>query len=392
MGLDSTVLHGIPVAGNQLHVFLETPPLRDALLNDIRSARTRVWLETYIFFDDEMGTQIAEALMERARAGVDVRVIYDALGSQTTPAAFFRKLEKAGVQVHSFHSLSEAFQRLSRLLHVLNRRNHRKLTVIDDRVAYFGGMNVVDTSSGGAGRRAEHPAPRSSGWRDVHVRLEGPGQADVAESFARSWDRAHRGKVRRRPRAYRRGFLAGDPESIQFFDSGPGLKNSRAARVFLRLINQAKKSIRLSMAYFLPVGRVLRALLRARKRGVRIEVIVPADSDVKLVEYATRHLYWRLVRRRFAIWERQTHMLHSKMMVVDDQWTVVGSCNLDARSLWINREFLAVIHSPGFAGLMNEVITHERAHSRRVRLRDLARRGCGERLLARLAWALRWWL
>ena len=379
------------VAGNGLSLYLETPEFVDALLRDIRAATRRVWIETYIFLNDAVGNRIAEALAEQARAGIDVRVIYDALGSQTTPTAFFRKMERAGVRVHCFHSFAEAFYRLSMVFHVLNRRNHRKLAVVDDRVAYFGGMNLVDTISAAAVRSAERLIP-SAGWRDVHVRLEGPQQAEVAESFDRSWRRGDREKLARRPRAYRRGFLASGDESIQFFDSGPGLRNSRAARIFLRLIRNARHTIRLSMAYFVPVGRILRALLQARRRGVRIEVVVPGDSDVKVVQYASQHLYHQLLKRRFRIYERHSSMLHGKVMVVDDQWTVVGSCNLDARSLWINREFLAVIHSPHFAARMSEVIRYEQTHSRRITLREWSQQSCTHRTLCRLAWMLRWWL
>jgi cardiolipin synthase len=234
--------------------------------------------------------------------------------------------------------------------------------------------------------------PSSAGWRDVHVRMVGPQQAEIAESFRRSWQLAHGRRVKRRPRAYRQALLAGGIEGIQFFDSGPGLKHTRAARVINRLLAAARKSITLSMAYFLPVGGVLRQLIRAHRRGVFIRVVVPGNSDVPLVQHATRHLYSKLLRRRFHIYERQFHMLHSKVMVVDDQWTLLGSANLDARSLFINLEFLAVVHSPLLAQAMNTVVEYEIAHSRRVTLRECARLKWWQRLIDRAAWSLRWWL
>src|SRR5438132_14313610 len=134
------------VAENELAIFVESAPLIAAMLDDIRTAHVRVWLESYIFYDDAAGRAVADALRERARAGLDVRVIYDTIGSLSTSAGFFRDLEQAGVHVHAFHSLGEAFRRIAPL-RILNRRNHRKLLVIDDRVAYFGGMNLVDQSS-----------------------------------------------------------------------------------------------------------------------------------------------------------------------------------------------------------------------------------------------------
>jgi cardiolipin synthase len=380
----------VPVAGHELTIFVQSLPMIAALVRDIQTAQQRVWVESYIFLDDIAGSTVAEALKERARMGVDVRVLYDAIGSQTTPSAFFRDMAEAGVQVHAFHSVWEAVYRFS-ILRVLNRRNHRKLVIVDDRVAYFGGMNLLDQGSAALVEHAEH-LPTSAGWRDVHVRLSGPQQREVAESFERSWRRALRLKVRRRSGSYRRALPAPGEESIQFFDSGPGQKYTRAARVFTQLIRRAKRRLALSMAYFLPVGPVLKELLRAHRRGVFIQVVLPGKSDVRVVQRATRSLYRRLLRRRFHIYERQQHMLHSKVMVTDDQWTVLGSCNLDARSLYINFEFLAVIHSRTVAKALGQIIQDEVDGSQRVTLKSCALQSWWQRLLDRLAWSLRWWL
>lgn len=379
----------VTVAGHALTLFVETWPLIEAMVCDIRAARTRVWLETYLFHDDAAGQVVAETLKERAAAGVQVRVLYDAIGSKDTGWGFFRALERAGVQVHAFHSLREALWKFS-FLPILNRRNHRKLLVLDDRIAYFGGMNIVDTTLGLV--VSPRTLPISGGWRDVHLRLDGPQQGEVAESFERSWRRAHGEPIARRPRSYRRGQLAAGEESIQFFDSGPGLKHSRAARLFARLLRTAKRSVTFSMAYFLPVGGVLGELLRAPRRGVAVRVVVPGESDVPLVQYASRHLYARLLRRRIRVYERQASMLHSKVMMVDGAWVVVGSCNLDARSLYFNFEFLAVIHARVLARALRRVIGEEIAHSTRITLESLRERSWWRWFVNGLAWSLRWWL
>ena len=378
------------VAGQELQIFLEAPPLIAAMLEDIRGAKTRVWLESYIYLNDAAGDAVALALKEQARAGLDVRLLYDAIGSSTTPWGFFEDLLDAGVQVHAFHTIWEALGRRS-ILRVLNRRNHRKLLIVDDRAAYFGGMNIVDPAGD---QQVEGPAtaPPSAGWRDVHVRLAGPQQKELAESFERSWLRANRKKVQWRPRAYRHGVLSPAEESIQFFDTGPGPRYARAARIFIRLFRAARRSITLSMAYFIPMGRVLRELLRASRRGVRVRVIVPGESDVLLAQWATRYLYQRLLRRRVRLYERQGNMLHSKVMVVDNQWTVVGSSNLDPRSLWTNLEFLAVIRSRNMAQTMSEICQYEIDRSHRVTAADCRERRCWHRLLNRMAWSVRWWL
>jgi cardiolipin synthase len=380
----------VTVAGHELTLFVQSLPMIAALMRDIQSAQQRVWVESYIFLDDVAGYAVAEALKERARQGLDVRVLYDAIGSQTTPSAFFRDLADAGVQVHAFHTIWEALYRFS-VLRVLNRRNHRKLAIIDDRVAYFGGMNLVDQGSAALVERIEH-LPTSAGWRDVHVRLTGPQQNEVAESFERSWRRALRLKVQRRPRSYRRAVPAAGAESIQFFDSGPGPKHTRAARVFTQVIRRARRRLIFSMAYFLPVGPVLRSLLRAHRRGVFIQVVVPGESDVPLVQRATRYLYRRLLRRRFHIYERQMYMLHSKVMIADGEWAILGSSNLDARSLSINFEFLALIHSRNLARVLGQILQDEIDASRRITLRSCAQQSWWQRLFDRLAWSLRWWL
>lgn len=377
----------VVVAGHTLTVFVESPPLIDAMVQDILAARHRVWLEVYIFYHDASGQRIAAALKQKAREGLDVRVLYDAIGSVTTATRFFAEMQAVGVKVHAFHTLWEGLRRF-RPLTVLNRRNHRKLLILDDQVGYFGGMNIVENAEPIAAQKTK---PISSGWRDVHLRLEGPQQSELAESFDRSWRRAHDEKVRRRPRAYRRAVLPGKEESIRFFDSGWGFKYSRAARVYTALIRRARYSILISMAYFIPVGKVLRALLRARRRRVRMRIVLPGKSDVPLVQRATSYLYGKLLKRGFRLYERQQRMLHSKVIVVDGIWTVVGSCNLDPRSLWINLEFLAVIRSPALAQVMTEIVRHEMAASRRVRLKDFAP-SWTTRLINALCWSLRWWL
>jgi cardiolipin synthase len=384
------------VAQHELTVYVESPPLFAEMVNDILAAKRRVWVETYIFYNDEGGKRFADALQRKAAEGLDVRVMYDALGSAATPNAFFNDMIAAGVKVHAFHSLFEGLRRFKPFT-ILNRRNHRKLMVIDDAIAYFGGMNLIDNVED-VKELKDQNRPKSSGWRDVHIRLVGPQQAELAESFERSWLRAHHLPVPRRPTALRRARLlqaAGGPDNedrIRFFDSGPRDRFSRAARVYARLIRRAQHQITLSMAYFIPVGATLRALLAARRRRVGVRVIVPGKSDVQLVQRATAYLYDKLIRRGFRIFERQHRMLHSKVMIVDDQYTLVGSANLDPRSLYTNHEFIAVIRSQALARVMHRICRFEASQSRRITLPLCRQRPWYDRVLNTLAWSLRWWL
>lgn len=382
----------VAVAEHELTVFEHSTPLIAAMVEDIAAAKYRVWLESYIIADDAAGQAIAVALSERARAGVDVRVMYDAIGSIGTAGAFFERLGAAGVQVHAFHTLWQAVREFS-FLRVLNRRNHRKLLIVDDSVAYFGGMNLVDQRGIAtvADAKARH-LPVSAGWRDVHVRLSGPQQVQIAGAIERLWRHASHQKVGGWPRWPVKQMLRSRGESLFFFDCRPFIRYHRAQRVFVPLIRTARRNITLSMAYFIPQGRILRELVRARKRGVTVRVIVPGKNDVPAVRFAMRYFYTYLLKRGFRIYERNDFMLHSKVMVIDDAWSVVGSCNLDPRSLRFNLEFVAVIHARSMALALKKICHYEMQNSRRVSVDDIARRSWGQRLCDWFAWSFRKWL
>jgi cardiolipin synthase len=350
-------------------------------------------MEMYIFADDKAGREVAEALSERARAGLDVRLMIDALGSFSTPNAMLQRMRDAGVKVHVFHALGHAL-RAPRIFQVLNQRNHRKLLIVDDRIAYFGGMNVVDQSGIHDVEDAkQRKLPKSAGWRDVHVRMVGPRQAEIAAACDRLWQRVHHGgRKSKEPPWTLDGLNQPAAEEMLFFDSRPNFKNRRPQRVLVPLIQMAKREITMAMAYFVPLGRVLRELTRARRRGVTVRVIVPETSDVKVVQWATRHFYEYLLRRGIRVYERLDRMLHSKAMVIDRQWSVIGSCNLDARSLRLNLEFFAVIHSAELAQVIDDICHQEIQASRRVTSQYIRDRSCWQRMLDRTAWTLRKWL
>lgn len=383
------VVEPITVAGNQLTIYAEAAPLFAAMIADIASAQRRVWVETYIFADDGSGHQVAEALAAKASSGVQTRLLYDAIGSILTKKEFFTDLRKQGVDVHAYHTFFEALRRFSPL-RIMNRRDHRKLLIVDDDIAYFGGMNIVDHGRDFRFMNTPEEAAPTLGWRDFHVRLVGPAARQVAASFERSWDQAHGRMLTARPKAYRRVHLPQHDESIHFFDSGHGLGYSRADRVFRRILRGTQRESVIAMAYFVPVRRVLGAILRLRRQGRRVLVVVPALGDMPLVRHASQYLYRKLLNRGIRIFERSNRMLHGKLVIVDKRWTICGSSNMDPRSLWINLEFLAVIKSEAFARAARGIVAYEVMHSRRVAPHET--RPLHIRLLCGLAWLLRWWL
>jgi cardiolipin synthase len=383
----------IEVAGQQLTLYEESPPLIAAMVNDIRAARSRVWMETYIFANDRAGQAVADALSDRAQAGLDVRLMVDAWGSFSMPTAMIKRLRACGVQVHIFHGLGAALQGRLKFLRVLNQRNHRKLLLIDESIAYFGGMNVVDQSGLHTPADAKsRNLPRQAGWRDVHVRMVGPRQSEIAASCEQLWRRVHHQPRARQPRWQVQQMLTAPEDSMFFFDSRPTFKYRRPQRILAPLIRQARDEVSLSVAYFLPIGRLFGELLRARKRGVQVRVIVPGQSDVRPVQWACRHFYGFLLKRGFQIYERKDRMLHSKAMVIDQQWSMIGSCNLDARSLLSNLEFFAVFHSSPVALALKQVFLEDIRHSVRINIAHLRNRSWWQRLRDRTAWSLRRWL
>lgn len=387
----------IQVGNNSLQLMTESRPYLTSLIDDIKQAKQRVWIESYTIVNDELIEQLAEAICERARAGIDCRLTYDAVGSFLTPGTFFQRLEEAGVQVHVYRPFRVRRWHLSflrRFFQAFNRRNHRKLVVIDQHVSYFGGMNLVDLggSTSSAWSKA-NPYP-SQAWRDVHVRLEGEATEEVAAAFlALRPERANQAI----PKSHgsnnsTRQILAMSPESIRFVDCRPHVKYRRPAPVFRTLLRSAKTQIRLAMAYFLPFGGVLKELRRAHRRKVKVEVILPRVSDVPVVQWATQHMYQRLLQSGVEIYERNDQMLHSKAIVIDDHLSVVGSCNFDPRSFLLNLEFFAIIHSPAFAEHLSSVLGSEIENSRKVSLESHQQRSWFRRTLHWIAWRFRRWL
>lgn len=381
----------VDVAGDRLELFVESGPYIASLVDDIRAAQRRVWLEAYAVADDAAGRAVAEVLKERAAAGVDCRLLYDAVGSFSTPVAYFADLQRSGVDVWCYRPWGRWFRRLQFLWH-WHRRDHRKLAVVDD-TAYFGGMNLVDQGGSGIPPNVEtQHSPQQAAWRDVQVRLTGASTSEIAGAFDDLWSRRKRRRSPPRTNPPVREMLEVENDALFFFDARPHVRHRRPGPVFKALIRRARRSITLAMAYFLPFGGVLRELIKARKRGVTVQVIVPHQSDVRLVQWAGRHIYEKLLRHGIRIYERRERMLHSKVMIVDGLWSVIGSCNFDPRSMLLNLEFFAVVRSAELATTLAGICRYERRCSDPVRLSRHRRRGWWERLLHKFAWTFRRWL
>jgi cardiolipin synthase len=317
-----------------------------AMLAAIVGARHSVALETYIFKAGAPGDRFREALVRSCRRGVRVRVLLDGLGSHSLPASFWDSLQAAGGQVRYFNPLS---------LERLGIRDHRKLLVCDNEVAFVGGFNIAPEYEGDGVH---------SGWRDVGLRLKGPLVPQLAASFDEMFERAefrHKRFVLLRKSNARRT-IQGTGEQLLL--SGPA-RGGSPIKAALRRDLAAARSVRIMVAYFLPTWRLRRHLFRVARSGGRVQLLLAGKSDVRVSQLAGQSLYGRFLRAGVEIYEYQPQILHAKLLIIDDA-VYVGSANLDHRSLNINYELMLRFERPGMAREASELFEQALQHSKPV--------------------------
>ncbi len=375
------------------------------MLAAIAGARTSVELETYTIQADGVGGQFQAALSRAAARGVQVRLLYDFIGSRGLPAAFVTALLAAGVAVAVYHPPI-----FGRICQTINQRNHRKLLIVDRRVLFAGGLNLTDEYA--------EPADQGDGWRDTHAVLTGAAVACAgARLFEHDWSHAtpypetitHRarwqGGVRRRLRrilTIRQLWRHGTDELQRALHSGNvavqvvgnELFRRRHAihQAYLYAIRNARHYILIENAYFIPTRSIRHALAQAAARGVHVAVALPRHSDVPIVSHASRYLYARLLARGIRIYEWPHAMLHAKTAVIDDAWSVVGSYNLDRRSFFHQLEVVVTVLDRDFATRLREQTLADLAQCHEVTCHAHAQRSWRRRLLETLAYAFRYWL
>lgn len=352
----------------RIRVYTEGDRLYAAMLAAIRSAKTSVELESYIFADDEIGRRFSAALNDRARAGVQVRVQLDAAGSFFwRPGAVRQALAGDGVQLRWFRRWN--WRDPLRY----NRRNHRKILAVDGRVGFFGGFNIHRENS-----RAVHGEAR---WRDTHLEVHGAMARDLQGLFDAFW--------RRRQRQGPVTITSGGNQLITNY--------SRRGRQFLHKLftsrfATAKRSIHLTTPYFVPDYRTRRSLMRAAQRGVDVSLLVPRKTNEPLVQWAAHAAYANLLAAGVHIHEYLPRMLHAKTLVVDGSWSSVGTANLDYRSFFLNYELNLASADPVLARTLERQFRLDLAQSDLIRPRRWAQRSWLLRPLELIGWAGRHWL
>jgi len=293
----------------------------DAMERDVDAARTEILVESYIWKDDATGRRALDALGRATARGVAVRALADAVGSLSTKKAYWEELRRKGVEVRLFGTfLLQPF------------RDHRKILVVDRRVAFTGGMNIADEYSGGSGLGS---AGKSlSAWRDTHARVEGAAAWEMATVFSEGWNEAGSTPIVLQPLE-----PPGDaPSRVLVLDSRPGRGHEETASVLAAVVGAARERVWVTNAYFAPRRRAIDALAEAVRRGVDVRVLLPGVSDVPIVRHAGHGWYAPLLAAGVRIFEYQPAILHAKTAVVDDYASVVGSSNLDFRSFHLNAE------------------------------------------------------
>ncbi|HKB70032.1 MAG TPA: cardiolipin synthase [Thermoanaerobaculia bacterium] len=351
-----------PEAGNRVSLASSNEEASLRVTEGIAAARRSIWAEYYMVKNDTTGRQFLDLLARRAREGLDVRFLYDAVGSWGIDAGALETLRKAGGHVEVFLPINPLRRRWA-----VHLRNHRKILVLDGAVAMTGGMNIGDEYSGHRGRRAVRA------WRDTLLVLEGPAAGALAEVFAEDWSFATGTEeildAPRQAEAESGGSL------VSILPSGPDQEANAARLAYFAGITSAVSRCWIASPYFIPDGPTNRALVTAALRGVDVRILLPEKNDVTLMGPAGRSYYNALVKAGARIFEYRPAMLHSKSMSVDGRWCLIGSANVDVRSFWLNFEISALIFDTKFAAAVESQFERDLAQSREITPEILSARG-----------------
>ena len=380
------------VLGNKLTLLENGPTTYAAMFAALREAHDHINLETYIFGDDDSGKAFSDLLLERQAAGVQVNVIYDSVGSMAAPKAFFERLRDGGIRVLEFNPLNPLAGNEKGWR--LNNRDHRKLLVIDGRIAFTGGINISDTYSSGPsgkrGRKRDQAEDKAVGWRDTHIRIEGPVVAEFQKLFLDTWTR-QKGEPLAADVYYPEVTPQGD-EIVRAIGSTPTDTKSLFYLTLMSAISHAERAVHITMAYFGPDPQLLEALTDAAGRGVDVTLVLPSYSDSSAVFHLGRSHYTELLRGGVKIYERRGAVMHAKTACIDGVWSTIGSTNLDSRSFLHNDEVNAVVLGRGFAAQMEAMFKNDVKESDAIALDQWKHRSWMLRMKERAARIGAYWL
>lgn len=372
---------------SRAELLIDGPATYRAMRQAIEKSQRSIYLETYIFADDKVGQQFADQLKGKARDGVTVAVIYDAVGSVGSSREFFDAMEDSGVHVIEFNAINPLAD--GNPLRA-NNRDHRKLLIVDDTVAFTGGINFSETYSSGSGGK---PKRRKliEGWRDTHLAIYGPAVAGFKNTFGEQW-KQQGGAAELVDESGAMPDKAGDDLIVALQADGDSAGESPIYRAYLEAMEIAIERIWITQAYFLPDDRFLDHLKQAARRGVDVRILVPGVSDSNLVLYASRSHYGDLIKSGVLLYENTSSVLHAKTAVIDGVWSTVGSSNLDFRSFLHNDEVNAIVLGKDFARSMEAQFERDIKASRPVTLEAWKQRPLTQKLQEVLGRSVEYWL
>ena len=339
------------IKGNHIDILVNGDEIFPSMLNDIKSARKAITFETYLFIKGKMATQFVNAFCERARAGIKVHVILDSVGASNMGNLNYERMLEAGVDVRLYHPLN-----LRNLLR-FNVRDHRKIMVVDGKIGYTGGCGVADFWMGNA-ESPEH-------WRETHYRLTGPVVAQLQQNFNQNWVKCG-GEELSGHDFYPRLKTTGQMKA-QAYNASPIEKKYAIPYIYRQAMASARKSIVIKNSYIFFDRAMMKAVIDARKRGVHVEIIFAWEhTDVWPLRHLSIYQYHKLLKAGVHIYEYRPSMIHCKVMVIDELLSIIGSANIDPRSLYINDESNVNILDPDFARKQLRIITKDKLSSQRV--------------------------
>jgi cardiolipin synthase len=369
------VLLGPPfVGGNEVTTLINGAAIFPAMLDAIEAAEISLTFETFVF-RDEIGKLFCKALTGAARRGVHTHVLLDWLGSRTMPPSMLSAMRDAGADVQLYHAPS--------WFHIgrLNNRTHRKLMIVDGKIGFTGGV--------GFGREWSDNREHPRDWRETHYKVIGPVVAQMQAVFVDNWIKAT-GRVLHGPEYFPTQLSAPSDMDAQMFGSSPVGGSESMHLMVLLALTAAHTSIDIENPYFVPDRLTVDALIEARRRGVRVRIVVPGRyTDARIGRWAAQGLYGVLLQAGIDIYEYQPTMIHCKVMVIDAEWTCVGSANFDDRSFRLNDEANLNVFSARLAAEQIRHIEADIAQSRRMVLKRWARRPASRRFYENLALLLR---
>ncbi len=338
----------LPFKDNETELYISGYEFFLSLLKEIGKAQESIHLDSYIFDDDALGSLIADALIDKARQGVEVRVIYDDVGSWKTKNEFFNRMKRSGIQIYAFIPVHFPI-----LTSKVNYRNHRKLCIIDGKVGFIGGMNIALRYIKGT---------RKQPWRDTHAKITGNAVMGLQRAFFMDWYFVARELINNR-KYYKIETILNNNSLIQIVTSNPTSKYPEMEQGYVRILLDAKRYVYMETPYFLPTEPVLFAMRTAAVSGVDIRLMLPYSSDAKIVEWASRSYVLEVVKAGVSVYFYKAGFNHSKLLVTDDSLATIGSTNIDFRSFEENFEANAFFYDEKVAKQVKEIFLHDQDHA-----------------------------